>query len=370
VALGTCAPVPEDCGNDLDDDGDGATDCQDLDCRLDPVCIATHETDCADQVDNDLDLLTDCEDPDCTYDPACYCLGEGYGYVPGQTPYSCCPGLEPIPCSYLSGGQCVDCSPAGVVCAYCGDGTCQTGDGVLIENECNCPADCPHLEPVWKQPPYMTLDPTSGKYFYSGWHNLPVTADEFMVMPPFWSVHWWGAYELPDHMPYVPNTPPLTRPSSFRFTVHSPSTCFGPASLAAAGWPPAQYSCPGEALWKTQVASYKELWAGGYTAHPDDQGLAGASVFAYAADIPLAAWDTFPTGVFGPFWLSIEPVYDTAPPVNAPTWGWLTGGYPPTASPDACQVSIGVPWPWEPVPLGDCACSGVQMAFELWAAAT
>jgi hypothetical protein len=52
-------PTDEDCGDGVDNDQDGLTDCEDEDC-LDE-CIE----DCGDGIDNDQDGLTDCEDEDC-----------------------------------------------------------------------------------------------------------------------------------------------------------------------------------------------------------------------------------------------------------------------------------------------------------------
>ena len=51
-----------DCGDGLDDDGDGLVDCEDGDCAGDPLC---EEADCDDGLDNDADGLTDCDDDDC-----------------------------------------------------------------------------------------------------------------------------------------------------------------------------------------------------------------------------------------------------------------------------------------------------------------
>ena len=68
---GTCAGT-EDCANGVDDDGDGAVDCDDVDCINDPNCIAPPvELQCNDGIDNDGDGLTDCADADCAADPNC-----------------------------------------------------------------------------------------------------------------------------------------------------------------------------------------------------------------------------------------------------------------------------------------------------------
>ncbi|MSP16458.1 MAG: hypothetical protein EXR73_07595 [Myxococcales bacterium] len=60
----TC--VPElDCANGLDDDGDGVADCLDAECDGVAGCEFGMELDCEDDVDNDGDLVADCADSDC-----------------------------------------------------------------------------------------------------------------------------------------------------------------------------------------------------------------------------------------------------------------------------------------------------------------
>ncbi|MBN1771572.1 MAG: hypothetical protein JXB32_09940 [Deltaproteobacteria bacterium] len=59
---------PEVCDDGLDNDGDGATDCDDPDCVGAPGCV---ETDCEDALDDDGDGATDCDDFDCALDAAC-----------------------------------------------------------------------------------------------------------------------------------------------------------------------------------------------------------------------------------------------------------------------------------------------------------
>jgi hypothetical protein len=66
--------VVEDCTNGVDDDGDGAVDCDDSDCAADPACESQcddTETSCTDGIDNDCDNATDCADSDCADDAAC-----------------------------------------------------------------------------------------------------------------------------------------------------------------------------------------------------------------------------------------------------------------------------------------------------------
>lgn len=90
------ATSAEDCSNSIDDDDDGLADCSDPDCAsacggeqdqicimlclMDPsgsgICNCTGgglggETDCTDGVDNDGNGATDCDDPTCIIDPSC-----------------------------------------------------------------------------------------------------------------------------------------------------------------------------------------------------------------------------------------------------------------------------------------------------------
>ncbi len=60
----------EDCGDGVDNDRDGETDCADDDCFGDPTWCSI-ETECSDGDDNDSDRLVDCDDPDCIGTPAC-----------------------------------------------------------------------------------------------------------------------------------------------------------------------------------------------------------------------------------------------------------------------------------------------------------
>ena len=58
------------CDDGIDNDGDGATDCDDDDCRGTAAC-PTVETVCDDGADDDRDGAIDCADPDCTNNAAC-----------------------------------------------------------------------------------------------------------------------------------------------------------------------------------------------------------------------------------------------------------------------------------------------------------
>ncbi|MDP7114456.1 MAG: hypothetical protein QGH45_20965, partial [Myxococcota bacterium] len=71
-----CDPAAHetDCNDGTDEDLDGLTDCEDLDCSTDPACVGGGEI-CDNGVDDDQDGQEDCQDPDCFGDPACV-LGE------------------------------------------------------------------------------------------------------------------------------------------------------------------------------------------------------------------------------------------------------------------------------------------------------
>ena len=64
---GSCV---EDCTNNTDDDGDGEVDCEDSDCAQDPSCASDVE-DCGNGIDDNGDGRIDCEDPICDFAPEC-----------------------------------------------------------------------------------------------------------------------------------------------------------------------------------------------------------------------------------------------------------------------------------------------------------
>ena len=64
------------CGDKVDNDGDGLTDCADSECVADLACASTTSTGekiCDDGKDNDSDGLTDCDDSDCAAASNCTC---------------------------------------------------------------------------------------------------------------------------------------------------------------------------------------------------------------------------------------------------------------------------------------------------------
>ncbi|MBJ95648.1 MAG: hypothetical protein CMP23_14390 [Rickettsiales bacterium] len=81
---------PEDCNDGVDNDGNGAADCEDSGCAADPGCQDDPSKgyepelgfeDCDNEKDDDKDRETDCEDDDCKDDPSC-----NSDRAPGQAP--------------------------------------------------------------------------------------------------------------------------------------------------------------------------------------------------------------------------------------------------------------------------------------------
>ena len=94
-----CDPPGNCCGNGVDDDQDGNTDCNDSDCAGGAACF---ESDCGDMTDNDEDGDTDCDDADCvaTLD----CLGPT-GTLPDTSQTACQDGnSDVVDCAAIVGG--------------------------------------------------------------------------------------------------------------------------------------------------------------------------------------------------------------------------------------------------------------------------
>jgi hypothetical protein len=65
VAAPSCEPPGEICDNTLDDDRDGQTDCDDPECAMEPVCQPPPVEVCDNLLDDDGDGKADCLDSDC-----------------------------------------------------------------------------------------------------------------------------------------------------------------------------------------------------------------------------------------------------------------------------------------------------------------
>jgi hypothetical protein len=136
---GTPEPQETNCTDGADNDCDGATDCEDPDCKgvscgSGCVCNAgKHEVNCADGVDNDGDGLIDCMDPDCTHKPCST-----------ATPAAVCCGIgsSAAQCKNLS-ADANNCGGCGVTCR---GGSCQAMSASgTTSGQCSCggPNKCP-----------------------------------------------------------------------------------------------------------------------------------------------------------------------------------------------------------------------------------
>jgi len=77
----SCEAPESTCDDSFDNDGDSLVDCVDPDCNADSFCLETGN--CIDDKDNDLDGLIDCSDSDCFADSLCTALifSDGVGTV-------------------------------------------------------------------------------------------------------------------------------------------------------------------------------------------------------------------------------------------------------------------------------------------------
>ena len=135
------------CGDGVDEDCDGQTDCDDADCFGDYNCSVcgdgmcdayedtcacpddcgsppTTELSCGDGGDEDCDGLVDCSDPDCSGDPVCSYCGDG----------TCDPTEDTCSCAY-------DCGTPPSMETSCGDGADEDCDGQTDCDDSDCSGD-------------------------------------------------------------------------------------------------------------------------------------------------------------------------------------------------------------------------------------
>ncbi|MGR3311284.1 MAG: MopE-related protein [Candidatus Brocadiales bacterium] len=127
--------VAEICGDGVDNDCDGLTDCDDLDCECESACAQPTETSCTNGVDDDCDGLTDCDDPDCRCDIVC---------VPPTTETDCTNRIDDD-CDGFVDCNDTDCPPSSIcpedVEIICNDGLDNDGDGLVDCDDPDCQID-------------------------------------------------------------------------------------------------------------------------------------------------------------------------------------------------------------------------------------
>jgi hypothetical protein len=152
IQAGRTTPAVEICDNNIDDDGDGLTDCEDADCLL-----SCPESSCDDGVDNDGDGVLDCADPDCALScPESVCDD---GVDNDEDGAADCADLDcALSCPEASCSDGIDedqdgstdCDDSDCV-PFCPVTTCEGGVCVTVQGECevtidnNDGVDCPGL---------------------------------------------------------------------------------------------------------------------------------------------------------------------------------------------------------------------------------
>jgi hypothetical protein len=132
------APSSEVCNNRFDDDGDGAIDCADTDCAMNPLCLCvpTPEADataCSDGSDNDCDRQADCADPDCASTTAC-CRPT----APRELGVAACTDGVDNDCDGTADCEDSDCRPSRAMNSECCNGRDENGNGLVDEFACGC----------------------------------------------------------------------------------------------------------------------------------------------------------------------------------------------------------------------------------------
>lgn len=118
------------CDDDIDNDADGAVDCDDTDCASAENCAVPQEN-CVNGVDDDRDGLVDCDDPDCESHTSCNDID------PEEI---CDDGLDndldgPIDCDDADCAEATNCLPSVEVCT---DGVDNDLDGFVDCEDVDC----------------------------------------------------------------------------------------------------------------------------------------------------------------------------------------------------------------------------------------
>ena len=131
-----CTETGAECADMIDNDGDGDIDCADSDCGTEPACTETG-AECSDMIDNDGDMDIDCADSDCATDPACTETGAECGDMldnDGDGDIDC----ADRDCIRDAGGLCDNCPTADLMGAVGMGVTMGTTVGELDSRQGSC----------------------------------------------------------------------------------------------------------------------------------------------------------------------------------------------------------------------------------------
>ena len=151
----TCGGIPDweiDCGDEIDNDGDGLIDCDDPDCFGFPECFPGGEI-CDNGIDDDGNGLTDCDDviacqafPGCDYGDGDCCTDNGTPGCENDLGEDCVCAMDPYCCEVtwdmicadeyenMCGGTCG--GPTGET--ICDDGIDNDNDGLVDCDDADC----------------------------------------------------------------------------------------------------------------------------------------------------------------------------------------------------------------------------------------
>ena len=152
------------CDDGVDNDGDGAIDCDDTDCFFSPDCLGGAE-DCFNGIDDDADGLIDCDDiPDCQAAPGCdygggdCCTDNGSPGCENDLGEDCVCAADPFCCESGWDALCVDVyeNQCGGSCGgqlpetACADGIDNDNDTLIDCNDADCFLDPNCLGPQFE----------------------------------------------------------------------------------------------------------------------------------------------------------------------------------------------------------------------------
>lgn len=139
--------VEVDCGNLVDDDGDGLADCADADCAADPLCFGFGET-CDNGLDDDGDGLTDCDDviecntfPGCDFGGGDCCADHANPGCDNDAGEDCVCAIDPFCCQVQWDALCVQQYEQGCG-GTCGGGGPEVDCADLVDNDNDGLVDC------------------------------------------------------------------------------------------------------------------------------------------------------------------------------------------------------------------------------------